>query len=85
MFHVRHTRLRTPQTSVILNPWSLGCASVPLQLSLNYFLHEIPEKRQHALTISFWNDKPTHNEFFIATRLTLIKIVEINHQQSKYS
>ena len=50
--HARSARLATPQTSCIVNPWSLGCAFVPLQVSLNYFPHEIPEKRPHVITIS---------------------------------
>ena len=28
---------------ILVNPCSLGCAFMPLQLFLNYFLHEIPE------------------------------------------
>ena len=42
-----------------------GCVFVPLQftLHLSYFLDEISEKKPHAITISFWNDKPTHNNF----------------------
>ena len=38
--HVRRARLGLPQTSYIVNPWSIGCAFVSLQVSLNYFLHE---------------------------------------------
>ena len=62
MSHTRRTRLGTPQTSCIVNSCSLGNKFVPLQVSLNYFLHEIPGKRAHAITISLWNDKPIRNE-----------------------
>ena len=41
----RLKRLRASQTFSIVHPWSLGCAFVPLQESLNYFSYEIPEKR----------------------------------------
>ena len=43
--HARLKRLGTSQTSSIVHPWSLGCAFVPLQESLNYFPYEIPEKK----------------------------------------
>ena len=64
--HTRRTRLGTPQTS----------CNVPLHftLYLNYFLHKIPKKKAHAITITIWNDKPTHNQLFlIAITLTLIE------------
>ena len=51
--HVKRARLGIPQTPCIVNPWSLGCAFVSLQVSSNYFLHEIPEKRSHVITIFF--------------------------------
>ena len=50
--HVRRVRLGIPQASYIVDPWNLGCAFVLLQVSLNYILHEMPEKRLHAMTIS---------------------------------
>ena len=54
--HARCTRLGTLQTSSLANPWSLGCALlVPLQVSLNYFLNEILEKRPHARLTNFFH------------------------------
>ena len=43
--HTRFKRLGTSQTSSIVHPWSLDCAFVQLQESLNYFPYEIPEKK----------------------------------------
>ena len=51
--HGRHAGFGIPQISCIVNPWSLGCAFVSSQISLNYFLHKMPEKRPHAIAISF--------------------------------
>ena len=43
--HTRFKRLGTSQTSSIVHPWSLDCAFVQLQESLNHFPYEIPEKK----------------------------------------
>ena len=43
--HTTFKRLGTSQTSSIVHPWSLDCAFVQLQESLNYFPYEIPEKK----------------------------------------
>ena len=40
------------QTFYNINLWSLGCAFVSFQVSLKHFLHEMPDKRPHAMTIS---------------------------------
>ena len=48
MSHAKLKRLGTSQTSSIVRPWSLICAFVPLQESLNYFPYEIPEKKDHV-------------------------------------
>ena len=45
--HARLKKLETSQTSSIVNPWSLSCAFVLLQESLNYFPYEIPGKKDH--------------------------------------
>ena len=62
--HAKHARLGTLQNSYIVNPRGLGCAFVSIQVSLDYFLHDIPEERPHAITILFWNHKLTHKKLF---------------------
>ena len=46
---VRRARLEIPQTSCVINPWSLGFVFMSLQVSLHFFLHKMPEKRPHCL------------------------------------
>ena len=43
--HAKLKGLGTSQNSSFVHPWSLGCAFVPLQESLNYIPYEIPEKK----------------------------------------
>lgn len=57
--HVRRARFGIPQTPCIVNPWSLGCSFAHCTV-LDYFLHEMPEKRPHAVIISLWNDITTY-------------------------
>ena len=51
--HAQLKRLGPFQTSSIVRPWSLGCAFVSLQESLNYVPYEIPEKKKTTCNNNF--------------------------------